>query len=652
LDYRIRNLLLVLIVVSLFASLFFGAKRLVVEERNKNVEFAMDWNDVVVLSEMNGIRAKALLKELKKVGVRSIALPEDTLDTAERRGDLSWVRGSDALSIFRITAKAAKPFRSLLTREQLNTSRYFIRFATVDLYTKIKDELTLQLGRNQVREKDGYILEVEDDEWDLVFLGIGMPQSVYSMLKGEGFKVIPRLKNNFRINSKNLARKINLQRITYDDDVIIFDEDEVLGYPYSLGTLASELSSREIRFGYIEFSEQLGDRTLSRLMRKNVIRIHSIPADEMEIMTEKAALARWMRAVRERSVRLLYIHPFFRTFPGKSLVETNLTYITRIADNLRGARFNLGSARPLEELGVPFVGIMFIFLGITAGLLFLSNSYVKLPDWAIFLSIILTVAGVFLFGLVGKALLLRKLGAFLSAATFPALGIIGPFTLMKNDGFPESITRRMAAFLAAIGIAVCGALIIVGLLSDTLFMVGAEKFAGVKLALIIPVLLVAVYFLKEESFEASSKKVLGLLSTPLSIGHIVLLGLIGAFGFLFVLRSGNFGIGVPGFERYARDALEGALMIRPRTKEFLIGYPALFLTTWYYNRIPKDWIWLPLSIATVALISLVNTFCHIHSPLFVSAIRSINGVILGAFIGAVAIVIIDLAVKFVSKYKQ
>ncbi len=651
-DYRIRNLLLILISISVIVSLFVGIRRLGVEREDNFIELAMDWNDVVALAQMDGVRPNTLLKRLKEVGIKSIALPEDTLDCAERRGLLTWVRGSDAFNVFRITAKAAPHFRTLLKQELLNPNRYYIRFTNAAFYSRVKEELTLLLGRSQVKEMKGYILEIEDDEWDLAFLGIGLPQDIYASLKGAGFKVIPRLKNNFRMTSEKLSRKLNLQKIAYDDDVIIFDEEEILGYPYSLKTLAVELSRRALRFGFIEFSEQLGDRTLAKLMRENVLRIHSIPADEMEVMTEGRAMARWMRAVGERSVRLLYIHPFLKPSPGKTLIETNLSYIVKITKNLKEAGYKLGFAKTQRRLKIGFIEILLITFGVAAGLLFVIDRFIKLPVWLIYLAMIASVGIVFLFCYAGKALILRKAGAFAAAILFPTLGIIVPFSAKKRESISTSIWKRLSAIFASVAISLCGAILVVGLLSDTLFRVGAEQFSGVKLALVFPIIFVAIYFFLEDSFESSMKKLIRVFNTPLSVGHLVLLGALALFGLLFILRSGNFGIAIPGFERYMRDVLEGILIVRPRTKEFLLGYPILFLVALYYNKIPKDWLWLPLSLATIAVISLVNTFCHIHSPLSISVIRSVNGLVLGILAGCIIAAGIELAKKFIAKYQR
>ena len=44
-----------------------------------------------------------------------------------------------------------------------------------------------------------------------------------------------------------------------------------------------------------------------------------------------------------------------------------------------------------------------------------------------------------------------------------------------------------------------------------------------------------------------------------------------------------------------------------------------------------------LLIATIGQVSLVNTFAHIHTPLFISLLRTVNGLWIGLIIGLLLI---------------
>ena len=114
-------------------------------------------------------------------------------------------------------------------------------------------------------------------------------------------------------------------------------------------------------------------------------------------------------------------------------------------------------------------------------------------------------------------------------------------------------------------------------------------------------------------------------------------------GFAMILaRTGNEpGVGVSGFELKLRSVLDRVLPIRPRTKEFLIGHPIMVLGLGMWWRGRRKWA-LPLFVVgVIGQVSFLNTFCHIHTPLRLSFIRDITGLVLGTLIGIGLLLITD-----------
>ncbi len=99
-----------------------------------------------------------------------------------------------------------------------------------------------------------------------------------------------------------------------------------------------------------------------------------------------------------------------------------------------------------------------------------------------------------------------------------------------------------------------------------------------------------------------------------------------------VVRMGNASAGWKvGSEQKVRDLLETLLVARPRFKEFAIGYP-LLLFGLYFHSLGRESRWL-MGIGMIGPISTINTFCHIHSPLYLAFWRSANGILIGMLIG-------------------
>ena len=109
-----------------------------------------------------------------------------------------------------------------------------------------------------------------------------------------------------------------------------------------------------------------------------------------------------------------------------------------------------------------------------------------------------------------------------------------------------------------------------------------------------------------------------------------------------VIRSGN---SAPAFkagaEQSVRNALDSLLIVRPRFKEFAVGHPLLLVGCWLATQRRKNphgldarpWLWAGM----IGPISMINTFCHFHSPLHLMMLRSGWGLLGGGLVGMVFI---------------
>jgi len=123
-------------------------------------------------------------------------------------------------------------------------------------------------------------------------------------------------------------------------------------------------------------------------------------------------------------------------------------------------------------------------------------------------------------------------------------------------------------------------------------------------------------------------------SNPLFAWHaiavVMALGIIG----LALLRTGNDpGMGVSGLELKFRSILDHVMGVRPRTKEFMIGHPAMLLGIGMLLTRRRAWGLSLVALGVLGQVSLLNTFCHIHTPLAITIFRAFNGLWLGLVIG-------------------
>jgi hypothetical protein len=169
-------------------------------------------------------------------------------------------------------------------------------------------------------------------------------------------------------------------------------------------------------------------------------------------------------------------------------------------------------------------------------------------------------------------------------------------------------------------------------------MLEVDRFSGVKLVLAVPPLLCLLLYLFTRRWGSQlSLRQLGespVTLLPLLVG----VGLI-AIGYLVLTRSGNQSdIAPSSLELALRAHLTTLLQVRPRFKEFVIGFPALMLVPALLPAHRARWGWLLALAIGVGLGDVVDTFSHLHTALAVSLLRLANGAVLGIVVGALAIV--------------
>lgn len=138
------------------------------------------------------------------------------------------------------------------------------------------------------------------------------------------------------------------------------------------------MRANKICFGMIEpfIARQKGAVSLAYLLDFNILRVHSIQQEEMderENYTVDKIIERYMRAVRERNVRLLYLKPFLRDKDGQTAAGRTLAYIDNLAEKLEEAGYKPGSPASYDKYISPGFLLILTGMGIIAGGVLLLN---------------------------------------------------------------------------------------------------------------------------------------------------------------------------------------------------------------------------------------------------------------------------------------
>ncbi|MDD6308724.1 MAG: DUF5693 family protein [Clostridia bacterium] len=165
-------------------------------------------------------------------------------------------------------------------------------------------------------------------------------------------------------------------------------------------------------------------------------------------------------------------------------------------------------------------------------------------------------------------------------------------------------------------------------------------FRGTKLALLFPILYsIPLYywmFIKKDgcTIWQDIKK---LAKAKISVYQIGIIAIVALALAIYILRSGSVQQ-ISSMEYTLRNRITDIFTIRPRTKEFLIGYPCLFLFV-YSSKKAKS-VWVPFLFAAGSALlfaSVMNSFCHVFTNLATIYLRTVYGAAVGVLFGSIAI---------------
>jgi hypothetical protein len=653
LQRRVFGVILLLAVCVGFGALWLRERA---ERVDRTVGVIIDYTAIKELAQLTGQPPASVLSALRQAGVWGVALDEMTVEQAARAGLLLLLDGEEAgpaLQLMGLGVQAINragrylvwwPQHSpswLAHALRLHIAPYARTLIDQDglLVWEIKAGLPHTAAAGQPVAAD-----------NLGEVGLGFADDDIRIIRQAQLVVVPRFRHTPTITEEQVRwRLAQIESDVANEIPIVFSGERVAGHPDLTQVWIEGMRAQNRPIAQIEFSNQLGNAQVAAALAPNVLRLHAVTDGEMAKIPPQTAVERWARAVRERNIRLLYVRPLppenpalastmadgLNLLSAATLWQRNLAYVEEITRTLESAGYSLGAPAPFQPLNFPWQLWPLLAAAATVGAWWLCLHFVTLPAWLGYMGVGAGFLSFTVLYMRGQVVLARQVFALLAAIVFPTLGI-----LAINRRGVKSNQEILTAYLLATGYSLIGALLVVGLLADVRFMQKVSQFAGVKLAHIAPPALVflAVVLMPlpltwdkgENSVVARIKQV---WRQRVPVPYLTLTAFLGLAGVIYLLRTGNQGLLVPAWEQRARELLEAWLVARPRTKEFLIGHPLLVTALDQLHQGNKTLArWLLIG-ASIGQLSLVNTFSHIHTPLWISALRTGLGLLLGFVLG-------------------
>ncbi len=309
------------------------------------------------------------------------------------------------------------------------------------------------------------------------------------------------------------------------------------------------------------------------------------------------------RAIIDRNVRIIWIKKIYVQGKLKPLKLKNLVF--QLKNKLIKYKLKFASIDEvmlnITKTEIFFLWkILFIFISIIY-MLNLTGYRSEFLLFLIFFISLLCSLGLF-------QILILILGIILLNRYF--------FKLQKDNNINLNTYLRFIEYLFFLCV------IISAYLMDYKNYLGFTNIYGIKIMFLLP-FIITIF----QIFYYQTEK----LALSLKWKDFILMTVFGILIFIMILRSGNYNFHSNSLEIKFREFLEKVFVIRPRFKEFLIGYPALSLLFIFYKRskfIQENYFIFYL-LGLIGVSTTLNSFLHLHTPFIITVIRTCYGIVLG-----------------------
>lgn len=583
------------------------------EKMNRSVEICINWKETLDFTDHSKLRdpnlnLSSFLERCKIMGVSSIALEEETLEDYISRGKIIFFSQGEIEKLkslgmgtdLGLTSNLFWIKKDMALYERMNRILNAISLNSEDLLVK----------KSPKRMGDYILMENPYGSWDrMKNLNLGFDPEQADLIQKSGFSIVYQMKD---FDEFAVPKNVSIE--PYGESISACFVDHFNSFSRSNRRLRIQPVVLEYlksgRTPFILFENQ--NRILemppefSGHEEINVVRGHAVSQEEMKTLKKEFAAARWIRAVHERSCRFLY----FR-WNAELNVEENFDLLRKVSQNLKRKGYRLEKLMVRNGNGFAF----------------------SFP--------------------------LKKLRNFF-ALCFAVLGPILGIGMVKNylDRFEFSVISVFLLWVMAFLTVLATGLAVTAMLPDKDYINGTAVFRGVKFSLIFPILFGGIVLYK-------TKDIVNFLRLNISIAGLIFFGIIVVAVKIFLDRSGNFSGSPSSYELHTRLFLENVLSARPRFKEFLLGHPFMIFGIFLYlskniaanknnEEIPSELktalmlIWFGM----VGMVSIVNSFCHLHTPVTVSLLRTFHGFWIGGLIGFAMIGLYRLMQKYNSSRRS
>ncbi len=713
---RSNIILLLLVLVGVVSAAIMVAGRASIEQQNKSYDIVMDYTSLREMADSSDQDMDYWLKTFKELGINKIALFESSIRSLseEADGDFYMETAKEVKSSYGWQQLYPDEVVKLVDSSE-HSSDLLVISSDREKFQWVLDAFETRAENVSFDVVDSgsgdCYLWIYGNEYDITGLtwadlNLGLWPETVEKISSYGYTIIPRTTTVDTINGAKFAKAVLQEYSDLNSPYYLPSGDSMLGYDdEEQGTeyLAQYLSEHNIAAGLIENSKQSTNLTwpgfnklIERLDYKAVRTFSMWPYvqgsyakynyDGPEEITNCL-----YRAAYERNCRLIYLKMILDGEDSTEYITDKEDYVQLLGDffsRMDARGYTYETLTPAEKYAPSIVLRFLVGVGAISAAILLLGLFITLGGKVKYLLLVIGCVGVAgaMYVMPNTSKLLLSIGGGIAMPCLAAVGVNRYIQLSweKRDGTISLgllLAQSLALTLIMTAVSFCGSLFASAPLSESAYILEMNLYRGVKIMQLVPLAAFFISYLQVFLWEErlckgllaiapedharrkeARKEAWGtLLDKPVKIRGVfygiitvLVLAVMGGLGAYYIARTGHTSstAQVSTLEVELRNILENTMIARPRTKEFLIGYPCMLLMIWSFRRrIPV----LPLIFgagAVIGLTSVVNTFLHIRTPFMLSVIRILTGLGLGLVIGMIALLAAEAIYRAVLRHKR
>ncbi|WP_105616847.1 DUF5693 family protein [Vallitalea okinawensis] len=672
-----KIILAVVFVISFIIMSTVLVQRMNVESEYKTYSIILDYNDMTKMANESEEDLNWWMEKLGEFDAEYVGISEETLQSLQKAGEIEVAPLIEVKEDIDWVISYPETFVEAVQNEDI--SDYDLVVATRDtaIYNDMIDGMNERYGRafyNTYNADGKYVITIDSTEKNhedvMTYVGIYYDEEKINTVKTAGLEVLLR-PFNYEPYTDQLVEVYKDAHNAYniEPSVYMVAGKEVLGYGAAINginELAEFIVEFDMDIAMVEKSDQrehltqTGMDTLLDLTGYN----HATRAfTTWEYIQERYAYLiykgpeeitnTYYRAITERNIRYIYFKPFIDS--GTKEYVTDLEdyemMFTSLRQRLEPHGIVPGDVQPMDEIHVDFVRGILINMGLVVVVILLINGLLPLKELYNYILLGLGFLFIVLGGYVAPNFF-KIVTSLVAAVGFPTLA--GLYMINGLEKYRKIKDYDYKVFFMSLGmLIICVLITLIGgfyvgtILTDSRYLLELEFFRGVKLSLIAPIFFTAVYYFIYYAYGTSQTKKLSgiiyktekLFDESIKVKYLIALSVLGVAAYIFLARSGHeTNVQPMNLEIIFRNFLEQTTLARPRNKEFLIAYPSLILLIYVTVKGYRPLI-LPFALLfSIGFTDVVNTFCHIRSPLYLSIARIGYGLVFGIVLGIIYLI--------------